>query len=75
LGGFGRLAFAIAFIGGVLTSGALWADFFVYPYLADEAPTLATEDPTGWLIAGFLISSGSLRWGGFWSVSRFYGVG
>jgi hypothetical protein len=64
LGGFGRLAFAIAFIGGVLVIGALWADFFVYPYLADEAPTVATEDPSGWLIAGFLIYFGltALGW-------------
>jgi hypothetical protein len=55
-GSFGRLAFVIAFLGGALVAGAFWADLFVYPYLADEAPEVASSDPSGWFIRGFLLS-------------------
>lgn len=55
-GGFGRPAVTIAFLGGVLVAGAFWADLFVYPFLADEAPEVASSDPSGWFIRGFLLS-------------------
>jgi uncharacterized membrane protein len=55
-GGLGRPAVTIAFLGGVLVAGAFWADLFVYPFLADEAPEVASSDPSGWFIRGFLLS-------------------
>jgi hypothetical protein len=52
LGAFGALAFAISLslpAGSRSVHCGLTSSW--YPYLADEAPTLATEDPSGWLYA------------------------
>jgi len=53
--GFGRIAWAVATIGTVLTAGAYWSSVFVQPGLAHSAPD-AVRNGLASVTAGFVVS-------------------
>jgi hypothetical protein len=53
--GFGRVAWAVATIGTILTAGGYWSSVFVQPDLAHAAPD-AIRDGLSSLTAGFVVS-------------------
>ena len=55
-GNLGLVGFALAFLGSALILGAVWAQFFVAPFLASEAPEALDTEPTGMLSVGFILS-------------------
>ena len=52
----GLVAFLVAFLGTALALGATWADLFVAPALAVEAPRVLDAEPTGMLALGFTLT-------------------
>ena len=57
-GFLGLAAFLVALLGTALEVGALWADTFVVPSLAAEAPEVLDADPTGARALGFPLTFG-----------------
>jgi hypothetical protein len=55
-GTLGLVAFLVAFFGTTLAVGATWAELFVAPTLAVEAPTVLDAEPTGMLALGFTLT-------------------
>jgi hypothetical protein len=55
-GVLGFVGFLIAFLGTALALGTVWAQLFVAPSLATEAPGVLDNEPTGMLAAGFMIT-------------------
>ncbi len=55
-GTLGLVAFLVAFFGTALAGGATWADLFVAPFLAVEAPRVLDAGPTGMLALGFALT-------------------
>jgi hypothetical protein len=58
MGILGLLAFVVAFFGSVLAQGVIWADAFVVPSLAVEAPELLDGEPPGLVVVGLVVSFG-----------------
>jgi hypothetical protein len=52
----GLVAFLVAFLGTALAVGATWAELFVAPALAVEAPRVLDAEPTGMLALGFTLT-------------------
>jgi hypothetical protein len=52
----GLVAFLVAFFGTALALGATWAELFVAPSLAVEAPRVLDAEPTGMLALGFTLT-------------------
>jgi hypothetical protein len=52
----GLVAFLVAFFGTALALGATWAELFVAPSMAVEAPTVLDAEPTGMLALGFALT-------------------
>ena len=52
----GLVAFLVAFLGTALALGATWAELFVAPALAVEAPRVLDAEPTGMLALGFTLT-------------------
>jgi hypothetical protein len=52
----GLAGFLVALVGTVLVAGASWAEVFVAPTAAVEAPVLLDEEPTGALALGFTLT-------------------
>ena len=52
----GLVAFLVAFFGTALAVGATWAELFVAPSLAVEAPRVLDAEPTGMLALGFALT-------------------
>ena len=52
----GFVAFLVAFLGTALAVGATWAELFVAPTLAVEAPRALDAEPTGMLALGFTLT-------------------
>jgi hypothetical protein len=52
----GLVAFVVAFIGLVMTAGAVWSEAFFGGWLAGEAPQLLESDPTGALAIGLILT-------------------
>lgn len=52
----GLVAFLVAFLGTALAVGATWAELFVAPALAVEAPRVLNAEPTGMLALGFTLT-------------------
>jgi hypothetical protein len=52
----GFVAFLVAFFGTGLALGATWAELFVAPSLAVEAPRVLDAEPTGMLALGFTLT-------------------
>ena len=52
----GLVAFLLAFFGTALALGATWAELFVAPSLAIEAPRVLEAEPTGMLALGFTLT-------------------
>ena len=50
------VAFLVAFLGTALAVGATWAELFVAPALAVEAPRVLDAEPTGMLALGFTLT-------------------
>jgi hypothetical protein len=55
-GTLGLVAFLVAFFGTALALGATWAELFVAPSLAVEAPRVLDAEPTGMLALGFTLT-------------------
>jgi hypothetical protein len=58
-GTFGLWAFAVVFLGATLTVGNAWAEVFVWPTLAQEAPNMmsgSVTDMSSYLVAGLNVS-------------------
>ncbi len=55
-GVLGLVAFLVAFLGTALVVGAIWAETFVAPSVAEVAPEFLDEEPGGRLGLGFLLS-------------------
>ncbi len=55
-GSLGLVAFVLAFVGTALALGATWAELFVPPSMAVEAPTVLDAEPTGMLALGFTLT-------------------
>ncbi len=55
-GSLGLVAFVLAFVGTALALGATWAELFVAPSMAVEAPTVLDAEPTGMLALGFTLT-------------------
>jgi len=58
-GTFGLWAFAVVFLGATLTVGNAWAEVFVWPTLAQEAPNMmsgSATDMSSYLVAGLNVS-------------------
>jgi hypothetical protein len=55
-GTLGLVAFLVAFLGTALAVGATWAELFVAPTLAVEAPRILDAEPTGMLALGFTLT-------------------
>lgn len=58
-GTFGLLAFAVGFLGTVLTVGDFWAEVFVWPTLAQVAPSMmsgSATDMSSYLVVGLNVS-------------------
>jgi len=52
----GLVSFLVAFLGTALLLGAVWAQLFVAPFLATEAPAALNTEPTGTLALGFALT-------------------
>lgn len=52
----GLVGFVGAFLGTVMVMGAVWAQLFIAPFLAVEAPGTLDTEPTGSLATGFTLS-------------------
>jgi len=52
----GLVGFVAAVFGTVLVVGAIWAQLFVAPFLAIEAPRVLDTKPTGMLALGFTLT-------------------
>jgi hypothetical protein len=58
-GTFGRWAFVVVFLGAALTVGNVWAEVFVWPTLAQVAPSMmsgSVTDMSSYLVAGLNVS-------------------
>jgi hypothetical protein len=58
-GTFGLWAFAVAFLGATLTVGDIWAEVFVWPTLAQVAPSMmsgSVTDMSSYLVVGLNVS-------------------
>jgi hypothetical protein len=55
-GTLGLIAFLVAFIGGMVATGATWSEAFFGAWLARAAPELLDAEPAGIVIAGALLS-------------------
>ena len=55
-GTLGLVAFLVAFLGTALAVGATWAELFVAPALAVEAPRVLDAELTGMLALGFTLT-------------------
>jgi hypothetical protein len=58
-GTFGLWAFAVGFLGATLTVGDIWAEVFVWPTLAQVAPSImsgSVTDMSSYLVAGLNVS-------------------
>jgi len=64
IGKFGIVSFVVAFMGTMLIAGDAWFEAFVVPFVANTAPQLVNEVPSGSLIIGALLSflSFSIGW-------------
>jgi len=62
-GSLGLIAFLVAFIGTLMVAGAQWSAAFIGPWLAEVAPELLDSEPSGVLIAGFMLSFALLALG------------
>ena len=56
IGKFGIVSFVVAFMGTMLIAGDAWFEAFVVPFVANTAPQLVNEVPSGSLIIGALLS-------------------
>jgi hypothetical protein len=63
-GVLGLVGFAVAFLGSALVLGAVWAQLFIAPFLANMAPAALDAEPTGTLAVGFTLTFAlsSLGW-------------
>ncbi len=55
-GALGLASFVVAFLGTALVLGAVWAQLFIAPFLATEAPAALNTEPTGTLALGFTLT-------------------
>lgn len=55
-GTLGLIGFLAAFIGTAMMSGAIWSAAFIAPWLAEAAPELVGAEPSGVVVAGFLLT-------------------
>lgn len=55
-GPLGLVAFLLAFIGGMLATGAAWSEAFWSAWLAGSAPEILSTDPSGVLLAGAVLT-------------------
>jgi hypothetical protein len=55
-GNLGLIAFLMAFSGTLMAFGMLWAEPFLGPFLAHEAPAVMDAEPTGTFAAGVILS-------------------
>ncbi len=54
-GALGLVGFLLTAVGSLFLAGIVWADLFLFPALAQFAPTLADEPTTG-IVVGFILS-------------------
>ena len=56
VGVLGLVGFAVAFLGTSLVLGVVWAQLFMAPFLAVQAPRVLDTEPTGALALGFTLT-------------------
>lgn len=55
-GSLGLVAFIVTFSGMMMLFGLLWGEPFLGPMLAEEAPEVLELEPSGPLVAGFIVT-------------------
>jgi hypothetical protein len=55
-GALGLVAFLVAFVGTALIFGFTWAGTFIVPTLAEAAPDILDEEPSGVLATGLILT-------------------